>query len=95
MTALLVLGFAIWTHVIAGQGRAAQPGRDRGHPGRRRRRRWLTATGREGWAFAATTVAMAATVVSIFVELYPNVMVSSTNAAYNLTVPNAASGSTR
>ncbi len=38
----------------------------------------LTATGREGWSFAATTVAMAATIASLFVELYPDVMVSST-----------------
>jgi cytochrome d ubiquinol oxidase subunit II len=29
--------------------------------------------------------------VSIFVALYPNVMVSSTNAAYNLTVSNSSS----
>ena len=29
---------------------------------------------------------------SIFINLYPNVMVSSTNAAYNLTVSNSASG---
>jgi cytochrome d ubiquinol oxidase subunit II len=30
--------------------------------------------------------------VSIFTGLYPNVMVSSTNPAYNLTVRNTASG---
>ena len=29
---------------------------------------------------------------SIFINLYPNVMISSTNAAYNLTVNNSASG---
>ncbi len=28
---------------------------------------------------------------SIFIDLYPNVMISSTNAAYNLTVNNASS----
>ena len=28
----------------------------------------------------------------MFIDLYPNVMVSSTNAAYNLTVNNSASG---
>jgi cytochrome d ubiquinol oxidase subunit II len=37
-------------------------------------------------------VAMAATVGSIFIDLYPNVMVSSTSTAYNLTVNNSASG---
>ncbi len=32
---------------------------------------------------------MAMTVVSIFIDLYPNVMVSSTDSANNLTVANA------
>jgi cytochrome d ubiquinol oxidase subunit II len=53
---------------------------------------WLVYDHREGFAFAATTVTMAACILSIFVGLYPNVMVSSTNAAYNLTVHNTASG---
>jgi cytochrome d ubiquinol oxidase subunit II len=47
---------------------------------------------RHGFAFAATTVTMASCIVAIFVGLYPNVMVSSTNAAYNLTAHNTASG---
>jgi cytochrome d ubiquinol oxidase subunit II len=34
---------------------------------------------------------MAATVLTFFIDLYPNVMVSSTDAAYNLTVQNASS----
>jgi cytochrome bd ubiquinol oxidase subunit II len=46
---------------------------------------------RHGFAFAATTVTIASAIVSIFVGLYPNVMVSSTNPAYNLTVHNTAS----
>ena len=53
---------------------------------------WLVYEHREGFAFAATTVTMAACIVSIFTGLYPNVMVSSTNPAYNLTVHNTASG---
>jgi cytochrome bd-type quinol oxidase subunit 2 len=53
---------------------------------------WLVYDHREGFAFAATTVTMAASIVAIFIGLYPNVMVSSTNAAYNLTVHNTASG---
>jgi cytochrome d ubiquinol oxidase subunit II len=53
---------------------------------------WLVYERRDGFAFAATTVTMAACIVSIFTGLYPNVMVSSTNAAYNLTVHNTASG---
>jgi cytochrome d ubiquinol oxidase subunit II len=47
----------------------------------------------DGWAFSASAIAVAATVGSIFINLYPNVMISSTNAAYNLTVSNSASGS--
>ena len=54
---------------------------------------WTMATGHEGWAFFSSTVAMGFTVASIFVNLFPNVMVSSTSAAYNLTVTNAAAGS--
>jgi len=53
---------------------------------------WLVYDHREGFAFAATTVTMAASIVAIFTGLYPNVMVSSTKAAYNLTVHNTASG---
>ncbi len=52
----------------------------------------LAATDQDGWAFTASAIAIAATVGSIFINLDPNVMVSSTNAAYNLTVQNAASG---
>jgi cytochrome d ubiquinol oxidase subunit II len=52
----------------------------------------LAGSDSDGWAFAASAVAIAATVGSLFVELYPNVMVSSTSAAYNLTVSNSASG---
>jgi cytochrome bd ubiquinol oxidase subunit II len=47
---------------------------------------------REGRAFVATAVAMAGTVAGLFASLHPNVLVSSTSAAYNLTVSNSASG---
>ncbi len=33
----------------------------------------------DGWAFTASAIAIAATVGSIFINLYPNVMISSTN----------------
>ena len=52
----------------------------------------LLRAGREGWAFATTAIAMAGTVSSLFVDLFPNVLISSTDAAYNLTVTGAASG---
>jgi cytochrome bd ubiquinol oxidase subunit II len=47
----------------------------------------------EGWAFAAAATAIGSVVASIFFELFPRVMVSSTNSAYNLTVGNSASNS--
>jgi cytochrome d ubiquinol oxidase subunit II len=92
VAALLVMGFAIWTGTISGRGvgpnifgvvavvavvAAAT----------------LAATQREGWTFAAACVAMGATVATIFAHLYSNVMVSSTNSAFNVTVGNAASSS--
>jgi cytochrome d ubiquinol oxidase subunit II len=46
----------------------------------------------DGWAFTATTVAIGLTVATICIDLYPNVMVSSTSSKNNLTVANAAAG---
>ncbi len=46
---------------------------------------------REGVAFTATGVAIAMAVVSLFGSLYPNVMPSTTDAAFSLTVTNASS----
>ena len=89
-TVAAVIGFIIWTHVTAGKAfflnviellailaviAAAS----------------LVYARRGGFAFAATTVTIASCILSIFVDLYPNVMVSSTNPAYNLTVHNTAS----
>ena len=54
---------------------------------------WLANAKAEGWAFVAASVGIGGTVASIFWELYPRVMISSTNAAYNLTVNNTASPS--
>jgi cytochrome d ubiquinol oxidase subunit II len=47
--------------------------------------------GREGWAFTGTAVTMMLAVATLFGDLYPNVLPSSTNAAYSLTVTNASS----
>jgi cytochrome d ubiquinol oxidase subunit II len=47
---------------------------------------------RDGLTFTATALAMALTVGSLFAALYPNVLVSSTSANFNLTVQNTASG---
>jgi cytochrome d ubiquinol oxidase subunit II len=45
----------------------------------------------EGWAFSFTAVTIVLAVVALFLHLYPNVMPSSTNAAYSLTISNASS----
>jgi cytochrome bd ubiquinol oxidase subunit II len=52
----------------------------------------LVATDRDGSAFIASCVAIGTVVASLFVNLYPDVMVSSTSASNSLTVANAASG---
>jgi cytochrome d ubiquinol oxidase subunit II len=52
----------------------------------------LIRAGREGGSFTATAVTIGGTVAALFANLYPNVMVSSTTAANNLTVSGTASG---
>ncbi|MBP1606461.1 MAG: cytochrome d ubiquinol oxidase, subunit [Acidobacteria bacterium] len=44
-----------------------------------------------GWAFAMTCVAMALSVATVFMSLYPRVMVSSLNPDWSLTIYNASS----
>ncbi len=90
ITVALVLAAVIWTHVVAGGGAlltitelaaivavvAAA---------------WLVAARSYGWAFVATTVTVAGVVLSIFTNLYPNVLVSTLGSANNLTVHNTSS----
>ncbi len=52
---------------------------------------WAAQAKAEGWAFAAAAIGIAGTVGALFSELYPRLMISSTNAAYDLTVKNSAS----
>jgi cytochrome bd ubiquinol oxidase subunit II len=47
--------------------------------------------GREGWAFIGTFLAIGAAVATLFLALFPDVMPSTTNAAYSLTTTNASS----
>jgi cytochrome bd ubiquinol oxidase subunit II len=49
------------------------------------------AAGREGWSFAFSGVTIAAAVAMLFLTLFPNVMPSSLDDAWNLTVSNASS----
>ncbi len=48
---------------------------------------------REGQGFAATSVGIAAAVALLFGSLYPNVLPSTTDPAFSLTIENSASGS--
>ena len=90
VAAAAVLGFAVWTQVEGGESLlallveviavlAAVAAV------------WLLGRGRDGRAFAATSLAMAAVVVSIFVNLYPRVMVSTLGPSTDLTVSNTSS----
>jgi len=86
--AAAVVGFAVWTQATAGSwfsppalvavlaALAAA---------------WQLGRGRDGLAFAATAVTMAAVVVTVFVALYPRVMVSTLGSANDLTVTSTAS----
>lgn len=46
----------------------------------------------DGWAFAMTTMTIILLISSVFIGMFPRVMISSINEAYSLTINNAASG---
>ena len=89
-TAAAVVGFAIWTHVTSSTTFFLRPLELLAIIAVLAAV-WLVYARRDGFAFTATAITMASCIVSIFVGLYPNVMVSSTSPAYNLTVHNTAS----
>lgn len=47
--------------------------------------------GREGWSFALSGITIVAAVAMLFLSLFPNVMPSSLNEDWSLTVTNASS----
>ncbi|TCN51722.1 cytochrome d ubiquinol oxidase subunit II [Rhodococcus sp. SMB37] len=51
----------------------------------------MTFAQKEGWAFLFTTVAIAATIVLLFGSLFPDVMPSTLDPAWSLTIENASS----
>ncbi len=87
----LTVGFAIWTRNISGHTQIPGPLEVLAMIAVIFAAR-LAGSDHDGWAFTASALAIAAAVGSLFVELYPHVMVSSTSAAYDLTVSNASSG---
>jgi cytochrome d ubiquinol oxidase subunit II len=88
---LVNVAWVIWTLVVIGGGTVPQPTQIFGVIAVIFAT-LLASTDNDGWAFASSGFAIAAAIGQIFIALYPNVMVSSTNAAYNLTVNNSASG---
>ncbi|WP_016906320.1 cytochrome d ubiquinol oxidase subunit II [Streptomyces xiaopingdaonensis] len=88
-TAVAAGGFLVWTQldgggrwsllalVLAVAGLAAAFG--------------CNLAGREGWAFSFSGVAVVASVAMLFLALYPDVMPSSLDPAWNLTAENASS----
>ncbi|GAA4306959.1 cytochrome d ubiquinol oxidase subunit II [Streptomyces venetus] len=89
LTAVLALAFLLWTQADRGDGAS------------------LVAVvvavaslvvalvaaraGREGWAFALSGLTIVATVAMLFLTLFPNVMPSTLNPDWSLTVTNASS----
>ncbi|MEV5812503.1 cytochrome d ubiquinol oxidase subunit II [Streptomyces mutabilis] len=89
ITTVLALAFLVWTQVAHGDGKS------------------LVAlvvaaaalvvalmanqAGREGWSFALSGVTIVATVAMLFLTLFPNVMPSTLDADWSLTVTNASS----
>jgi cytochrome bd ubiquinol oxidase subunit II len=51
----------------------------------------LTMKGKDGWAFTFSSATLLFAVATLFVGLFPRVMVSSVDAAYDLTVTNSSS----
>jgi cytochrome d ubiquinol oxidase subunit II len=92
VTTAVVIGFAIWTHVAHSDTFFLNPVELLAILAVLAAL-WLVYDGRDGFSFAATTVTIASCIVAIFTGLYPNVMVSSTSAANNLTAYNTASPS--
>ena len=89
VTVLLAAGFLLWSQLDGGRALS-----------------WLLAllaavaligavlagrARREGWAFALTGVTIALAVTTLFATMYPDVMPSSTDPAFSLTIHNASS----
>ncbi len=92
IAAILVWIFVTWSHLGLGKGFVPNP-LDAVAVMAAFAAAWLAVVKQEGWAFTAASLAIASTVGSIFFDLYPHVMVSTTSAAYSLTVANTASPS--
>jgi cytochrome d ubiquinol oxidase subunit II len=52
---------------------------------------WFVRNKHDGWAFVMTALAIVTTVITIFLTLYPRVMISSLKPEWSLTIYNASS----
>jgi cytochrome d ubiquinol oxidase subunit II len=89
VTAVVALAFLLWTQAHSGNGRSVVA--------------LVVAVvalvaalvanqaGREGWSFALSGVTIVAAVAMLFLSLFPNVMPSTLDAGWSLTVSNASS----
>lgn len=53
---------------------------------------WFLKREREGWAFSMTGLGIGSAIITLFVILFPRVMISSLNPEWSLTIYNASSG---
>jgi cytochrome d ubiquinol oxidase subunit II len=87
---VVVIAWVIWTLVVIGGGTLPEPTQIFGLIAVIFA--WVLAGNSDGWAFMASGFAIAAAIGQMFISLYPRVMVSSTNAAFSLTVNNSSAG---
>ena len=92
LAAAVTIGFVIWSHATLGGGFVPNP-LDALAVLAVIAAAWAAEAGYQGWTFAAASLGMASVMGSLFFDLQPRVFVSTTNAAYNLTISNSASGS--
>src|SRR5664279_215037 len=92
LAVVVVWGFVTWTHLGLGTGFIPNP-LEVVAVLAVIAAAWLASVKSDWWAFASAAVGVVGVVGSLLAELYPRVMVSTTNAAYNLTVGNTASPS--
>ncbi|MFF8533879.1 cytochrome d ubiquinol oxidase subunit II [Streptomyces sp. NPDC015532] len=88
-TAVLALVFLIWTQVDSGDG--ASLGALIVAVAALVAAMAMVKAGREGWAFILSGLTIVAAVTMLFLSLFPDVMPSSLNADWSLTVTNASS----
>ena len=81
VASVTVVVFMVWTQAEVEQQRRYPAGRCCSAPSLAVvASGWSVSADHEGWAFTAALIAIGCTVASLFVDLYPNVMVSSTNS---------------